>query len=118
MLRRAGLSDTELSSAAVVKAAARSVTQTWLGVAHYLIQFAPALLAAGLLHRRTRMGAAGFALAPPLADWIERGRPIGPTRFVAGYWADEIAYGIGVVAQSVRERTVVPLRPIIVRGST
>jgi mycofactocin system glycosyltransferase len=118
-LRRAGLTDTELPSTVVANAAAHSVAQTWLGAGRYLIQFAPAVLAVGLFHRRTRLAAAGLALAPPLADWLDRGRPIGPTRFLAGYWADEIAYGIGVVSQSVRERTAVPLRPIVVvRRST
>ncbi len=117
-LRRTGMSDAHLSPTALGGAAVQSVAQTWLGVGRYLIQFAPGLLAAGVLHRRTRLPAAALALAPPLTDWAGRGRPIGPARFVAGYLADEIAYGLGVITQSMRERTLTPLRPVMVQRSS
>jgi hypothetical protein len=116
-LRRAGLTNADLPPRVAVNAAGQSVAQTWLGVGRYLIQFMPVLLAVGLARRRTRLAVAGLALAPPLADWIGRGRPSNPARFVGGYLADEIAYGVGVVCQSARERTAVPLRPTIVRRS-
>jgi hypothetical protein len=114
-LRDAGVADADLSPQTLAGGAVQSVARTWEGVGRYLIQFAPPVLAAGLLHRGTRLAAAGFMLAPALADWVARGKPLDPFRFVAGYLADEMAYGGGVLSQCVRERTLVPLRPIIVR---
>jgi mycofactocin system glycosyltransferase len=116
-LRKAGVRLGDLPPRTVARGATRSVLRTWEGIGRYLIQFAPALLVAGLLHRRTRLVAAGLALIPPLDEWIDRGRPLDPARFAAGYLADEVAYGAGVVSQSLRERTTVPLRPIAVRRS-
>jgi hypothetical protein len=35
-----------------------------------------------------------------------------PWRFVAGFLLDDIAYGAGVIAGCVRDRTTAPLRPV------
>jgi hypothetical protein len=117
-LRTAGVPDADLPTRTVTTAAAQGAALTWLGLGRYLVQFAPWLLAGGLLSRRTRLAAAGLALAPILSEWAERDRPLDPVRFAAGCLADEIAYGAGVVSGSVRARTIVPLRPVVVRRST
>ncbi len=116
-LRRAGIPDAELDSRVLARTAAEATAQTWIGVGRYLIQFAPWLLGLGLLRRRTRAVSVGLALAPVLSDWRRRHAPIDPFTFGAGYLANEVAYGSGVLSGCVRERTLVPLRPALVRRS-
>jgi hypothetical protein len=53
------------------------------------------------------------AALPALADlWRDRrGTGLDPLRYVALHLADDLAYGTGVWAGCVRERTVAPLVP-------
>src|SRR5204863_142140 len=80
----AGVDDHELSTPELLRAAGGGAVQTWTGVGRYLTQFAPALLAAGLLHRRTRAAAVALTLAPAAAAWRRRTSDIDPVRFTGG----------------------------------
>jgi mycofactocin system glycosyltransferase len=72
-------------------------------------------LAAGLAltSRRGRRAVVAAAALPALADlWRDRrGTGLDPLRYVALHLADDLAYGTGVWAGCVRERTVAPLVP-------
>jgi mycofactocin system glycosyltransferase len=70
-------------------------------------------LAVGLLSRRTRGLAAAALLAPAIRDWIGGPRDLDLPRHVALHVADDMAYGSGVWAGCVRQRTIVPLVPRI-----
>jgi mycofactocin glycosyltransferase len=115
-LRRADL--TELGAARLTLT---SVAGTWVGIGRYATQFASPLAAVALVvpggRRWTRrLAAASLLVAPPLSRWA-KDRPIpNPLRFVAGQVADDVAYGAGVYAGSLRERTFAPLRPTVARG--
>jgi mycofactocin system glycosyltransferase len=96
--------------------------QTWLGIGRYATQFTAPLLAALLLTpagngRARRWGrraaAASLLLGPPLTTWRKRRPDLDPTRFVLGHIADDLAYGAGVWTGSVREHTIVAIRPVI-----
>jgi mycofactocin system glycosyltransferase len=116
-LRAAGVPDADLPTRAVVNRGVHGVVDTWTGMGRYAVQFAAPLLALALLRRRSRAVATGLALAPAVSEWCRRTAPIDPARFLAGYFADEVAYGAGVVSGCVTARTLVPLRPILVRRS-
>jgi mycofactocin system glycosyltransferase len=116
-LRAAGVPDADLRTTAIARPAAEVAARTWIGIGRYLLQFAPWLLGLGVLHPRSRPAAAGLALAPALSEWVGRRRSIDPVTFTAGYLADEVAYGSGVLSGCLRERTLVPLRPILIRRS-
>ena len=126
LLRRAGV-----PTAGLVPATARAVQQTWLGVGRYATQFAapPVLLVA--LRRGPagrRLAAASLLLGPALTAWrATRPEPAagraagpapagpGPAGFVAARLADDLAYGSGVWAGCLRERTLRPVRPTVRR---
>jgi mycofactocin system glycosyltransferase len=114
-LSAAGVPDTDIGPRAVSRATVAAVVHTWIGIGRYLVQFAPWAIALGLSRRRTRLPTAALVLAPMVVEWRRRAAPIGAAAFAAGYLADEIAYGTGVMTGCVRERTLVPLRPTIVR---
>jgi mycofactocin system glycosyltransferase len=117
-LRRSGVAEADVNPRMLARAAAEATAHSWIGLGRYLIHFAPWLLGLGLLRRRTRFAAVGLVLAPVLSDWRRRHAPIDPVTFTAGYLANEIAYGSGVVAGCLRERTLLPLRPVVVRRGT
>jgi mycofactocin glycosyltransferase len=104
---------------------ASGVVQTWLGTGRWCGQFAaPALLLAlarpGGRTARTRWGrrlaVASLLAGPPLADWARQrevpGRP-GPLLFTARALADQAAYGAGVYAGCLQERTIAPALPAV-----
>lgn len=98
----------------VVRSLADGAYQTWLGAGRYAIQFAaPALVAAVATPGRAsrRIAAASLLLAPPVAAWLGDRDSLDPARYVAGFLADEIAYGAGVWAGCLRGRTLRPIRP-------
>lgn len=64
-----------------------------------------------LASRRHRRAATATVLLPALADWARRRPRLDPLRHVAATVADDVAYGAGVWAGSVRARTVDPLLP-------
>jgi len=115
-LHRAGLPDR-----GVLPAMLRATQQTWLGVGRYGCQFAAPVLAAALVApggspaRRwgRRAAAASLLLGPSLTAWAGQRPGLDPVRFAAAHLADDVAYGAGVWAGSVRARTTVPVRPAI-----
>lgn len=99
-----------------------AVQQTWLGVGRYGTQFGGPLLAAGLLapggrtpRRRwgRRAAIASLLAGPPLTTWIKHRLELGILAFVGGSVADDVAYGTGVYAGCVRNRTSIPIRPTV-----
>lgn len=104
----------------VVRAMATAVHQTWLGCGRYGTQFAAPLLAALLVpggRRRwgRRAAVASLLLGPPLTAWAKRRPELDPVRYTTAAIADDLAYGAGVWAGCLAERTTVPLRPALVR---
>jgi mycofactocin system glycosyltransferase len=110
-LRRAGL-----PGPLAVRTALSAAVSTWLGVGRYGTQFAaPALVLLAVSGGRARrIAAVSLLLGPPLAAWLDRRPALDPARFVLGQLADDMAYGLGVWVGCVRQRTTLPLHPIIV----
>jgi hypothetical protein len=92
---------------------AEALTRTWQGVGRYATQFAwPVLVAASILPRhrlRRAVTLAALALAAPIAE-LSRRPDVTPSHLVAGRIADDLAYGAGVYAGCVKQRTVAPLK--------
>lgn len=110
-LRSAGVTEPP-----AVVANARLVAATWLGLARYLTQFAaPAVVAAALLPGRRRRSrgvlAAALLLTPALDAWRARRPAMNPAGLAVAVVADHAAYGAGVWAGALRDRTTAPLRP-------
>jgi mycofactocin glycosyltransferase len=76
------------------------VTRTW-----------SPLLVLGLLARRTRRACALAFLLPALADWARQPAGSHPVTYCALHVADDLAYGAGMWAGCLRERTPAPLVP-------
>ena len=80
----------------------------------------PAAVAAAALSRRCRGIVAAAAVLDAVHDWRNRRRlpdegfkSIGPISYMAIKRLDDIAYGAGLWAGVIRERTLRPLRPDI-----
>jgi mycofactocin system glycosyltransferase len=110
----------------VVPAMATAVRQTWLGIGRYALQFGAPLLAAAVAAPRLpgerrpwgrRLAAASLILGPGLAAWRERRPGLDPVRFTAASIADDVSYGAGVWAASIRARTLAAMRPAVARQS-
>jgi len=83
------------------------VHQTWLGLGRYATQFASPVLAAALLggrgtNRSTwgRLSAASLLLGPPVARYLSSKPQL-----------NHVAYGAGVWAGCLKQRTIRPLCP-------
>ncbi|MGO8961226.1 MAG: mycofactocin biosynthesis glycosyltransferase MftF [Streptosporangiaceae bacterium] len=118
-VRRAGL-----PADGALPATLTSVHQTWLGVGRYATQFAAPVLAAALAapggataRRRwgRRAAVASLLLGPPLSAYRQRRPALDPGRFTAAHIADDVCYGAGVWSGCRRERTIVPVTPVISR---
>ena len=72
--------------------------------------WSPALVL-GLAFRRTRKASVLTLVLPALGDWVANRQALDPLRFTAFHVADDAAYGLGVWAGCVRERTATPLVP-------
>jgi mycofactocin glycosyltransferase len=99
-------------------AALTAIRQTWLGIGRYASQFgAPALLAtlAAPPGKRAgrRVAAASLLLGPVLTAYAERRPQLDPVRYALAHLADDVCYGTGVWTGCLRERTVVPVTPVI-----
>ncbi|MGZ6827259.1 MAG: hypothetical protein ACXVGH_10735, partial [Mycobacteriales bacterium] len=88
-----------------VRAVARAVGVTALGTGRALALLGPL----PWLTRSPRVAA--LLLAPPLLEWWQRRPAADPVTFTAAALAGQAAYGAGVVAGCVRERTALPLLP-------
>jgi mycofactocin glycosyltransferase len=104
----------------ILRPMAASVSQTWLGVGRWSVQYALPAVAAGLVWnggrtRWTRIGrrlAMASLIAGPLAaEWLHTRPRLDPLRFAIAWLADEAAYGAGVYRGAVRERLLAPLLP-------
>jgi mycofactocin system glycosyltransferase len=116
-LHRAGLPPSEITRRLVA-----GVGQTWLGTGRYATQFLAPALAAALLAPRGRRGGrrlitTALALSGPLGGWLSQRPALDPARYVAASIADDVAYGCGVWAGSVRARTAIAVRPALARRS-
>jgi mycofactocin glycosyltransferase len=97
-------------------AALTAIGQTWLGIGRYAAQFAgPALLAALAVPgpRGRRAAAASLLLGPSLTAYSERRPQLDPLRYALAHIADDVCYGGGVWTGCLRERTLVPVTPVI-----
>jgi hypothetical protein len=110
-----------LPATGITRPMAAGVYQTWLGTGRWCGQFAaPAVLAVlarpGGGPARTRWGrrlaAASLLAGPPLTEWA-RARDAAALRIAITYLADQAAYGAGVYAGCLRERTIAPLLPSV-----
>ena len=57
---------------------------------------------------------AAFVLSAPVSEWLAGRRTMGAVGYTAARVADDVAYGAGVIAGSVRHRTAGPLRVVSV----
>ncbi len=101
-----------------------AVHQTWLGIGRYATQFAAPALAVALAapggktaqdRWGRRAAAASLLLGPALTGYKQRRPPLDPIRFTVARIADDICYGAGVWSGCLRERTLVPVTPVISR---
>jgi len=74
----------------------------------------PLALTTGVLWRRSRPALVAAFTVPALAEWVAERPPIGPGRWVAMRLADDLCYGAGVWAGTIRGRTAAALRPDLV----
>ncbi len=106
----------------------RAAHQTWLAAGKYCTRFAgPLLVAAVVAPKRSppcgsgrrgwsrRVAVASLLLGPALTTRGNRRPALDPPRFVLGQLADDFAYGWGVWFGCARNRTILPLRPVVSR---
>ena len=106
-LRAAHVPSADAASAALV-----APVQTALGAARWLTQlWWPTLLLAASRSRRSRAVVSVAILAPPLVEWAKRRPPLDPLRWTAAVVVDDVGYGLGVWAGSIRGRTWRALLP-------
>jgi mycofactocin glycosyltransferase len=117
LVRRAGIPADGAPGATLT-----AIRQTWLGIGRYAAQFAAPALALALVapgratsaRRWGRRAAAGsLLLGPALTSYAQRKPDLGPVAFVFAHIADDVCYGTGVWAGCVRERTLVPVTPVV-----
>lgn len=103
-------------------ATATAIRQTWLGIGRYATQFAAPSLAALLCApggttavRRwgRRAAATSLLLGPALTGYAQRKPNLDPVSFLLAHIADDVCYGAGVWVSCVRERTLVPVTPVV-----
>lgn len=94
-----------------VRVMADAAYQTWHGIGRYGTQYALPLLAIAALRGRHHVAAASLMVGPALVEWARRRAALDPVRFVLGRLADDVCYGAGVWAGSLRHRTVRTLVP-------
>jgi mycofactocin system glycosyltransferase len=111
-----GAGVTELSAERMT---GEALAGTWRGVGRYATQFALPLLAVAAVPRKRSLTRSALltalAVAAPVAERRARRPGVSLPRFVAGRLADDAAYGAGVYAGCVKERTLSPLKVVIRR---
>ncbi|HVT20715.1 MAG TPA: mycofactocin biosynthesis glycosyltransferase MftF [Mycobacteriales bacterium] len=116
---RRGLRSADVSELSAARLTGESLAGTWRGAGRYATQFALPLLAAVALPRERTTGrtiaVVALALAAPLAEHRTRRPGIALTRYVAGRLADDAAYGAGVYAGCIKQRTLSPLKVVVRR---
>lgn len=100
-----GLSATQLGVGAVAG--------TWRGVGRYATQFGLPLLAVAAVRGRRSVARTvllgALVVSDPVGEWTGSRRDVSLWRFVAGRIAEDAAYGAGVYAGCLNERTAAPL---------
>ncbi len=88
---------------------------TAVGMGRAATTLAGPVLAVGLLRGRPRRRAvtAALVLVPPMVDWWRRRPGLDPVRWAAASISDDVAYGAGVWAGSLRLRSFGPLMPAL-----
>ena len=71
----------------------------------------PLALVAALVSRRARVGVLAAFTIPPLLEWVAERPPLDPARWTALRILDDAAYGTGVWAGCIRERSAAALCP-------
>jgi hypothetical protein len=74
----------------------------------------PLAAGAAVVSRRARRGVLAAAVIPPLVEWRQQRPPLDPAQWVTLRLLDDVAYGAGVWAGCVRERSLAALRPALV----
>lgn len=111
---RSALQRVDVPTAGVVPASARAVRQSWLNLADYSAQAALPLLVAAA-RRRRRAPLLALLITPGLRAWWNGDRSLNPVTMIAAVLVDHCAYGLGVWRGCLRERTLRPWRPFVVR---
>jgi mycofactocin system glycosyltransferase len=95
------------------RATAAVLAGSWLGVGRYATQFGAPRAIGALVKRSDRgrrtLAFGALALAPPVVEWVRTRPSVAVPRYLAGRLADDVAYGAGVYAGCVKERTAAPL---------
>lgn len=102
-----------------LRIAGQGTLRSALGVVGGLARaWGPAAVLA-LAGRRTRLAALTVLALPAVDDWhrLHPGSRPPPLAYLLAHVADDVAYGVGVWAGSLRERTAVPLLPELVLRS-
>jgi mycofactocin system glycosyltransferase len=110
---RRALRRADVDELSVGRQGAAALVGTWRGVGRYATQLGLPLLAVAAWRTRRPMRIAALAAlvtAAPVTDWIETRPGVSLSRYVAGRIADDAAYGAGVYAGCIKERTMAPLR--------
>jgi len=116
MLMARKLRRADVPRAGLMRSSSGAVRQTWIGIGRWSTQFAGPLLVAAVAipgSRWRRVAAATLLLGPPAEAWIGDRPPLDGVRFVAGGLADDMSYGAGVLAGSIRGLTTAPLAPVL-----
>lgn len=87
----------------------------WQSAAALVRHWWPAAASACLVSRRARRAVAVAACAEGVADWWWRGRQAPLLRYLLAHRLDDLAYGAGLWRGVLRQRTVAPLLPRVVR---
>jgi mycofactocin system glycosyltransferase len=95
--------------------AAKAAGQSWQQAGRAATQLGAPLLTAAAIRggRGSRVVLAALVLTAPVIEWCSGPRTLDPARFVLARIADDLAYGCGVIAGSIKARTVEPLKPRI-----
>ena len=98
---------------------AHAAMQTAIGIGSYLSQVGgplPVAASVALAARGRRRSAAGLAMVlavPGLQTWWSGRSVVDPATAIAGRLADDVAYGAGVWAGCLKQRSVRAFRPVI-----
>lgn len=102
-----------------------AILRTWLGIGRFSTQFAAPLVAAVLLAApstgrraqrwRRRLSVGSLLIGPALATSLQRRPRHRIARSILECLTDDMAYGAGVWRGCLRHRTLIPLRPRVIR---
>ncbi|HWC33357.1 MAG TPA: mycofactocin biosynthesis glycosyltransferase MftF [Mycobacteriales bacterium] len=115
---RRALSAVDVPEISAARLTGEALAGTWRGAGRYATQFTLPVLAAAALRRRSlgkAVAVATLVAAAPVAEYRARRPAVSLPRFVAGQIVDDAAYGAGVYAGCLRQRTALPLKVAVRR---